>query len=143
MCSRSFFFRLTAGTLLVLPYLFVTGCGNSVTVTGQVTYSDNGEPVRAGMVLFSGEKEMGRGTLKDGRYSAGLFKDGDGLPPGTYTVSADSVAIPTMESADMHGNRTTEAPSQQEIYYTKEPKTIEVKKSMTYDFTVERGSRQK
>jgi len=29
---------------------------------------------------------------------------------------------------------------ERELYYTKEPLTLEIKKSITYDFTVERGS---
>jgi len=142
MCFENFFFRQVPGVLLLLG-LFLTGCNNNVTVTGQVTYSDNGEPVQSGMVIFNGSKEMGRGTIMSGRYSVGLFKDGDGLPPGTYTVSADSLEVSSaMESAvDMDGNRSTGGSQPQEIYYTKEPKTLEVKKSMIYDFTVERGKR--
>ena len=42
----------------------------------------------------------------------------------------------------MFGNRT-QASQDAEVYYTKEPQTIEVKKSMTYDFVVERGKRPK
>jgi hypothetical protein len=34
------------------------------------------------------------------------------------------------------------ATQEREIYHTKEPKTLDIKKSMTYDFTVERGSPQ-
>ena len=139
MCYKNFFFRLMP--CLLLACLFATGCSNSVSITGRVTYSDNGEPVKSGMVVFAGDKETGRGTIKDGHYSVGLFKDGDGLPPGTYTVAANAEAVMVMESVDMHGNRETTDSGPLEVYYTKEPKTIEVKKAMTYDFAVERGKR--
>ena len=146
MCFKNFFFRLTL-CMLLAACLFATGCSGRVGVTGTVTYSDNGEPVQSGMVIFNGDKVMGRGTIKDGFYSVGFFKDGDGLAPGTYTVSADALPISAasraMEAAsfDMHGNNTAAASSPQEVYYTKEPHTLEVKRSMTFDFTVERGER--
>jgi len=41
------------------------------------------------------------------------------------------------EMVDMHGNRT-KRDAGLEYYSTKEPKIIEVRKSTTYDFTVER-----
>jgi len=125
--------------------LFSLGCGNHVKVKGTVTYSDTGEPVKFGMVVFNGEKQVGRGAIKDGKYSVGLIKDGDGVPRGTYTISSDSPYIPPppqIAMIGMDGKRVqTNTQSQdREIYYTKEPQTIDIKKSMTYDFTVERGS---
>ena len=140
MTFENLFLRRILG-VLILALLFATGCSGNVAVKGRVTYSDNGEPVQSGLVVFIGEKEMGRGAIKNGRYSVGLLKDGDGIPPGTYTVSADSYETPVYETVDMHGNRSAPPPRQQEIYYTKEPQPVEVTKSMTYDFTVERGKR--
>ena len=122
--------------MFILMCLFVTGCTNDVKVTGSVTYSDNGESVQSGMVVFTGEKMIGRGAIKEGKYSVGLIRDGDGIPPGTYTVSADLFGMhPTFQD-------DTTPPPQTEVYYTKEPQTIDVNKKMTYDFMVERGKRR-
>jgi hypothetical protein len=127
--------------MLLLMCLFVLGCSQNVKVTGKVTYSDNGDPVKFGTVIFTGEKEFGQGTINDGKYSVGLSKDGEGILPGTYTVAADSVSFSMSPGTDMAGNPIQMDAGGKELYYTKEPKTIEVKKSMIYDFTVERGSR--
>ena len=141
-----FWYRLS--TLLFVT-LFVVGCSQYVKVSGTVTYSDTGEPVKFGSVLFDSEKESGRGTIKDGKYSVGRIEDGDGISPGTYTVSSDSPPLPPppqgpvmigMDGKPM-GPPTSTSTQEREIYYTKEPKTIDVKKSMTYDFQVERGAR--
>jgi hypothetical protein len=127
--------------MLLLVCLFALGCSQNVKVTGKVTYSDNGEPVGAGVVIFTGEKEIGQAAIKDGRYSIGRINDGDGIPLGTYTVASDSLDFSMGPTIGIDG-ALMEAPKiDKELYYTKEPKTIEVKKSMTYDFTVERGSR--
>lgn len=144
MVLDNFVLRCITGVLL-LTCLFTIGCGQKVKVSGTVTYSDNGEPVKFGMVVFNGENEVGRGAIKDGRYSVGLIKDGDGIPRGTYTISSDSPYIPEPPKVAMigiDGKRVQTASSQsqeRELYYTKEPETLEIKKSMTYDFTVERG----
>ena len=145
MFFENFFSRLMPGVLLLS--LLLTGCSDKVAVTGNVTYSDNGEPVKFGMVIFNGDKEQGRGTIKDGYYSAGLLKDGEGLPPGLYTVSAENASSPmsaamaaTVVAPD--GSRSAVTADELESYYTKEPQIIEVKKAMTYDFTVERGPRK-
>jgi hypothetical protein len=140
MFFTKFFVQRLPG-MLVLVCLCVTGCDGNVKVTGSVTYSDNGEPVRSGSVVFLGEKDTARGTIKDGKYAAGLIKDGDGIPLGQYVVSADSLENPVYESVNMDGTRSEASAQPQEIYYTKEPKTVDVTKSMTYDFTVERGKR--
>ena len=139
MCFENVFSRQAPGVLLLIC-LFVTGCSDKAAVTGQVTYSDNGDPVRSGMVLFVGEKEAARGVIKDGYYSIGLAKDGEGIRPGSYTVSANSLpsAMTASETVDMHGNRTKVDDQGMEYYRTVEPQTIEVKTSMKYDFTVER-----
>jgi hypothetical protein len=113
-----------------------------------VTYSDNGEPVKSGNVFFASETELGRATIKDGKYSIGRINDGDGIPRGNYTVSSDSVPImaprpTTMLSMDGSvievSNPIVEERS--EFFYTKDPKTIDVQKTMKYDFKVERGVR--
>ena len=149
MTLDNFVFRYSAAVLL-LVCLFTFGCSRNVKVTGTVTYSDTGEPVKLGMVIFTGDKEAGRGTITDGKYSVGLIKDGEGIPRGTYTVSSDAYEIiappsismgPPGGAAGMSSPQTNQtAPVKREVYYTKEPKTLDVKKSMSYDFQVERGS---
>jgi hypothetical protein len=70
--------------------LFALGCddANRVNVRGTVTFSDDGSPLKRGVVCFDNEKLMGRGTLKpDGSYAIGVEKDGRGIPPGSYKVS--------------------------------------------------------
>ena len=138
-------FRCSVSILLLLC-LCASGCNNNVKVSGTVTYSDTNEPVKFGTVIFNGEKEVGRGAIKDGKYSIGLINDGDGVPPGKYTISADSPYIPEppkitvigMDGQSMQMNPQTQ---ERELYYTEEPQTVEITKSMTYDFQVERGVR--
>ena len=146
MTPDNFVFRYVTGTLLLMSLcLFAVGCGQKVKVKGTVTYSDTGEPVKFGTVIFNGDNLVGRGAINDGKYSVGLINDGDGIPRGTYTISSDSPYLPEpprmamigMDGKPVEMNTQTQ---EREIYYTKEPKTVEIKKSMTYDFTVERGS---
>ena len=143
MTLDNFCFRVCTGVVLVVC-LFLTGCGSgNVKVTGNVTYSDNGEPVKSGTVVFSSEQVQGRGTIKDGKYSVGLMEDGDGVPPGTYTVASNSYPMPNMSTPTTPGGDTLQnAPPDREVYYTKEPLTVDVQKSMTIDFSVERGVRK-
>ena len=143
--SKNCFSRLMPGVLLCL---LVTGCGDKVNVSGTVTYSDNGEPVKFGMVIFNGETLVGKGAINDGKYSVGLISDGDGIPRGTYTISSDSPYIPEPPKVAMMGIDGKPVPTntqthERELFYTKEPQTIEIKKSMKYDFSVERGVRDK
>jgi len=100
-----------------------------------------------GTVFFTGEKESGQAIIKEGKYSIGLINDGEGIPPGTYTVASNSAYIPPRGPISMVGmdgasiQLSSGDTQEREVYYTKEPQTIEIKKSMTYDFTVERGAR--
>ena len=137
-------FQYSTGALLFVC-LFVSGCSQYVKVSGTVTYSDTGEAVKSGAVVFTGEKEIAQGIIKDGKYSVGRVKDGDGVLPGTYTIDSESLPIPeyyTFGAVGMDGmSLQTSTQQDREIYYTKEPETIDVKKSMTYDLKVERGAR--
>jgi len=76
--------------LLVL--VFVAGCGDP-KVTGKVTFPD-GTPLTKGQVMFQKEGFVGSANIqKDGTYSAGKLKDGDGLPPGQYEVFITGTAM--------------------------------------------------
>jgi hypothetical protein len=77
-------------SIVVVVALVALGCGdpNRVNVTGKVTFSDDGSPLKRGVVCFDNDKIMARGTLKaDGSYAIGVEKDGRGIPPGSYKVS--------------------------------------------------------
>jgi len=76
----------SAALFLLLGFVFfATGCGQP-KVTGTVTYSD-GTPLERGSVNFQTEKHAAMGAIgKDGRYTIGGVKVGDGVPPGTYMV---------------------------------------------------------
>jgi len=144
MTQNDLVFRYITGAMLLIC-LFASGCSQKVKVTGTVTYSDTGEPVKFGTVIFKGEKEVGRGAINNGKYSVGLINDGDGIFRGTYTISSDSPYLPeppkiAMIGMDGKAVQVNTQSQERELFYTKEPKTMEIKKSMTYDFTVERGS---
>ena len=137
----NFVFRSLTGTLLLIS-LFAFGCGQNVKVSGTVTYSDTGEPVKFGTVIFNGENLVGRGAINNGKYSVGRINDGDGIPRGTYTISSDSPYLPdppVMIGMDGRPVRANIPSQDRELFYTEEPETLEIKRSMTYDFKVERG----
>ena len=83
LCFRSPF--IIAGLTLI-----ALGCGdaNRVKVRGTVTFSDDGSPLKRGVVCFDNDKAMARGTVQpDGSYAIGIGKDGRGVEPGSYKVS--------------------------------------------------------
>jgi hypothetical protein len=82
--------RFCLHSIVVVVALIALGCGdaNRVNVTGKVTFSDDGSPLKRGVVCFDNDTIMARGTLKaDGSYAIGVEKDGRGIPPGSYKVS--------------------------------------------------------
>jgi len=71
--------------------LFLVGCSDHVQLSGQVTYSDDGTPLEAGTVIFQTDTFQARGSIgAEGRYTLATLKEGDGLPPGKYTVYVNS-----------------------------------------------------
>jgi hypothetical protein len=79
----------------------LTGCGNDkqmVPVTGRVTYG-GGEWPQAGSIGFSPTSSTdgvlaragSAGFGKDGKFTVGSYKPGDGLLPGIYRVKVSSV----------------------------------------------------
>lgn len=94
---RSF---VTRGRMLLpLLLLFVMGCGaGRYPVTGRVTYED-GSPVEDGTVIAEATvdgKAVGvQGAIaKDGTFSWGGDRPGDGALPGTYKVLVMPPTIP-------------------------------------------------
>lgn len=63
---------------------FCFGCSSNVTVKGRVQWED-GSPVTEGNVLMENDKVSVIGEIaKDGTFSMGLLKPGEGIPPGKY-----------------------------------------------------------
>jgi len=107
----------------LIPIAF--GCSGKVKVTGTVKYSDDDSLVNSGEIVFSDGVTSARGSIKNGRYSVGLLKDGEGIPSGNYQVTAESIR-------QSLGGQPTES------FVMPEPLKIEVKKSMEIDIVVDR-----
>ena len=90
--------------LLAAPLLLalVSGCGSGRhPVTGRVTYED-GTPVEAGTVIGEATvdgKPVGvqANIEKDGAFSWGTERAGDGALPGNYRVAVMPVALSELE----------------------------------------------
>ena len=136
--------------LPLLVIIFIAGCGDP-KVTGKVTFPD-GTPLTKGQVMFQKEGFIASGDLqKDGTYSAGKNKDGDGLPPGTYkvfisgasTYDAAELAEIQEQIASSGGAPVFRTPRPVNLISTKYESpgssdlTVEVKGRTKYDFTVE------
>lgn len=93
-----------ARRLLFVLILFVTGCGSGrYPVTGRVSYED-GSPVEGGTVIGEASvdgKPVGvQGNIaKDGTFSWGGDKPGEGALPGSYRVIIMPVALGDSERA--------------------------------------------
>lgn len=71
------------------------GCNGNSSLSGKVTFADNGDPVTNGSVFFENDKTRSRATIKpDGSYVVGTLKEKDGLPRGTYLVSVSGGYLP-------------------------------------------------
>jgi hypothetical protein len=76
--------------LLFVLVMFV-GCGKNVPLSGQVTFSDNGEPLVTGTVVFVNGANQARGDIQpNGSYTLGFEDVKSGLPSGTYNVYIDN-----------------------------------------------------
>jgi hypothetical protein len=138
--------------LSIMMPLFVivltAGCGDP-KVTGKVTFPD-GSPLAQGQVMFEKEGFVASGTIqKDGTYSAGKEKDGDGLPPGVYqvylsgTAMYDSSEFGAGENAVIGSVPQFRTPTPIEVIAIKymapgtSGLTVEVKGKTVYDIKVE------
>ena len=77
---------------IVLAFAVLAGCGGGgfVPAGGKITF-DDGSPVTMGGIVFATGTFMAEGQIQpDGRYTLSSLKPGDGLPPGTYTVTISS-----------------------------------------------------
>ena len=74
--------------LLVVGFCFVTGCSDKVQLKGKVTFSDNGEPLKKGTVIFESDTFMSRGSIQsDGTFVVGSMGEKDGIPKGDYRIT--------------------------------------------------------
>jgi hypothetical protein len=139
MLSQS---KIVAYSIIFFLVLILTGCSNRVKISGTVTY-DDGKPLTQGSVCFRAEDGTTyQGYLdKNGRYAPGEFRDGDGIPVGTYKVwisgSDESVELPSKNGSASRFKVIVNVDSQ----YTS-PDTgklnFDVKRggTKTFDFTV-------
>ena len=126
-----------------IPVLIVAaltvGCGGKPHIRGKVVFSDDKSPLTQGIVIFESDSgSVSRGELdKNGNYTVGSLKTNDGLPPGKYKVYLTATEKITQ-------NPKGGLPL---VEYTVDRKyekvgtsglTVEVKKSMTFDFEVDR-----
>ena len=118
--------------------LFLVGCSNHVSLSGRVTYSDDGTPLEAGTVIFQPvvepEKFYARGEIReDGKYVLATARPNDGLPPGKYQVYVSSAYRVVNE---------TEVPIITSKYTSAETSGLEVdvdRSTKTFDFQVDRA----
>lgn len=76
--------------MFLLLVLTLNGCGGGKQkLTGTVTFSDDGSPVKAGTVILTSEGKSGRGDIADdGKFTIGFESEKDGIPKGgTYKVT--------------------------------------------------------
>ncbi|MDR2117567.1 MAG: hypothetical protein LBP87_14415 [Planctomycetaceae bacterium] len=79
--------------LTFLCLLAIAGCGTNVRVSGTVTFSD-GTPLEKGKITFENDRVFYFGKIqKNGSFSLGVIKDGQGIPPGKYRVAVDSYEV--------------------------------------------------
>ena len=112
------------------------GCSNHVSLSGRVTYSDDGTPLEAGTVIFQAEKFYARGDiLADGKYSLATHRPNDGLPPGKYQVFVNMA---------VRSEAGSEIPLITSKYTSIETSGLEVdvnRSTKTFDFQVDRAPR--
>ena len=128
--------------LIIVTILFV-GCGQGVSVTGKVTFSD-GQPLTVGEVVFQTDTRMASGRIQpNGSYKLSSTTENDGVPPGKYGVkivgSYDTSHIPADTLPPMP---SANAPQPIPLIDPKFEKTetsgltCEVKGHTTFDITV-------
>ena len=90
--------RILLGCGLLALFLALPGCGSRrAVVAGKVSYED-GTPVEAGSVIgeatVDGKLVAVQGTIqKDGSFTWGGDREGDGALPGTYKVIVVPVSL--------------------------------------------------
>jgi len=123
---------------LVVLCLLGSGCDSKQKLTGKVTFSD-GELLTVGTVVFSTPDFISRSFIKpNGTFDVGTYKDGDGIPPGTYKV----FVIEAFASNPKDPSGDTMIPLVAAEFTSAEttPLSITIPGSQTYDIVVERAA---
>jgi hypothetical protein len=90
-------------SLLLLVVSSLSGCSSGqVAISGLVVYEDEA-PVEEGTVcaeLVEGGLFMAQGNIKNGAFSMGTSKPGDGVKPGKYKIMIQCRALGDSELAE-------------------------------------------
>ncbi len=129
--------------LCLLLTVALVGCGKP-KVTGKVTFAD-GSPLTAGTVNFLGGDVICKGDIdKEGNFEMRTLKPGDGVPPGSYQVYITGAFVFEQEDAGQTGDiqvvRMSGSTNVLDPKYSDPEQsglTIDVKKSMKYDITLD------
>ncbi|MCL2120136.1 MAG: hypothetical protein FWH27_17095 [Planctomycetaceae bacterium] len=127
-----------------IPVLVVAalmaGCGGKPGLRGKVVFSDDQSPVTKGIVVFENEsdKSVARGELdQNGNYAVSSLKANDGIAPGKYRVYLTN----TENYKPNPGGGLEILENTVDFKYHKPDSsglTVDVKKSTTFDFEVDR-----
>lgn len=109
-----------------------------------MVFSDDGSPLTVGTVCFATETHYARGDLdKNGNYTLGFEKQGNGLPKGEYKVYiADAVTVTGTIKDDEGDERAVYSPVIAQKFTSKgltDLTCIVDGKTKTFDFKVERA----
>jgi len=136
--------RLLSLCVPVVICLVSFGCGSGSKVTGKVTFPDE-TPLTIGKVMFTDSSISAFGTIdKNGNYSMGLLKDGQGIPPGTYKVYITEAMVDgdaSLARKDEDGNMVIpKVPAVALKFMSADASglTCEVKGKTTFDIKVEK-----
>ena len=124
-------FQYTCSTALLLSVIIVSGCSDATRVSGKVVMTD-GSPISKGIVSFSKGDFNGTGNIQaDGTYKLGGVKDGEGVPPGKYTVTLRGIV------EQVPGKMVAGVPVVRSLVDETFSTTCEVgEKTMTFDISV-------
>jgi hypothetical protein len=133
---------------LIFFFLIMSGCSGRVKVSGTVTFND-GTPLDFGQVCFTKDDLTFFGRINQkGYYTPGEYKDGDGIPPGTYQVwlARTVLSEPILDKNGEESERVNRIERVSRKFTAPEtsPLTYEVKRSGSrkFDIIVERPATQ-
>lgn len=124
---------------IVLPVVFLTGCGGSARIEGNVTL--DGQPVDGGTIAFVSPD--GQGGNAGGRIQGGKYAIETKLPPGAYKVEINWMKSTGKQLPNKSDPGTTVDETKQVIpmeYNTQSKLTADIKSgSNTFNFELKSG----